>query len=121
MPLTASVTSGVLGATNFWDLDLEVPDGNAGNLLIGGTVTALNGATLNVSGSPLAMPAAPGSGILYVNVQIDVTTGIAVMQSSATADPALVSGNAEVVYRTQLTSTTLDPALDSTQATPDNQ
>ncbi len=119
--MTISTTSGVSGVTaDWWDFDILVPDANAGNLTIAGQIQAAAGTAQAVSAT-LALPAAPSSGTIYVNVQVDVTAGTVTLQQSTSADPAPINTNNVVVYRTQLTSATTDPMLVSTQSTPDAQ
>ena len=121
MSMTISSTSGVSGVTtDWWDFDILIPDANGGNLMIVGQILASGGTVQNVTNT-LAMPTAPGSGTIWVSVQVDVTTGAATLQQSTVSDPVPINGNNVVVYRTQLTVTTTDPMLVAAQSTPDAQ
>ena len=116
MPLTVSNTTGDGVTSTLIDLDIELPDA-PGTLLIAGSVTPVGQAAVAVTGGPLAIPAAPASGSVFYNVQVNTSTGVASVQQSTTADPA-VQANSIVAFRQTLAPTSTDPAL-VPESTPD--
>lgn len=118
MPLTINYIEGDGVTDDSLNIGVQLPDTNGGNLTVLGRVAATGQAAMNVPTTTLAAPAAPASGSLYFNVQVDVTTGVATMQQSTSAPPPAISANNRIVYSQVLTATTLDPALDA-GTTPD--
>ena len=117
MPLTVINQTGDGTVAALIDTAVTLPD--SGSVVqIDGRVTPPGGATVQVTGSPLTMPAAPGSGQIFWNIQVDTGTGAASVQQSTTADPAPISGTALVVFRQTLGATSTDPAL-TAASTPD--
>lgn len=87
----------------------------------GGTTTPIT-----FTGSPLGPINPPGSGSMYYNVQVDPGAGPnfpatvpATLQNSPTGDPAPVSATAIVVYRFVVPTGSVDPALITSNSTPD--
>lgn len=118
MPLTTSNYSGDGVNTVKVDTYIQLPDsGTAVN--VAGSVQAVGSPAVAITGSPLTMPAAPASGSIFWNIQVDTGTGAATVQQSTTADPAPISTTAVVIFRQTLTSTSTDPALVGS-ATPDD-
>lgn len=117
MPATISnfTGDGVTGPR--LDTFVQLPDTGT-NVLVAGSVTATGGPLVPIIGSPLTMPAAPGSGSTFWNIQVDSGTGAASVQQSATADPAPISPTALVVFRQILIPGQVNPALGGS-ATPD--
>jgi len=122
MPVTFAITSGgIKGSTNavetFVQVQIQLPDSFPGNLTISGFVQGvLNGVTQAVmqitngsGGQTIALPAVPGSGNTFWNVQIDVTTGTATIQTSSVADPALLNSNNVIVARQTLPTGATQP------------
>lgn len=88
-----------------------------------------SGSTVNVEGfvqavnlpaqsfsTTVAAPAVPGSGSVFWNIQVDVTSGAVTAQQSTVSDPAPINGNNVVIFRQTLTfgtsgaSLALDPS-----------
>ena len=117
MPLSITSQTGDGLSADFFDVSLALPDSGT-SVAVTGRVQPVNGASVNVSGGPLAIPAAPAAGSVFYNVQIDSASGVATVQQSTTADPAPISGTARVVFRQTLTPTSTDPAT-TPESTPD--
>lgn len=117
MPLTISYLEGNGQADDRLAIQVQLPDGNGGNANVGGAVQAVGQSVQTVSAT-LALPAAPGSGSIFFNIQVDVTSGAATLQQSTSAPPAAINGNNRIVYSQTLTPATTDPALDA-GVTPD--
>lgn len=118
MPITISNYTGDGSGTTKLDCDIQLPDSGTA-VLVGGSVDPSGaGNPVAITGSPLAMPAAPGSGSIFWNIQVDVTTGAATVQQSTSVDPAAINGNNVVVFRQTLVPGNSNPALVAT-ATPD--
>jgi hypothetical protein len=123
MPLTVSYSEGNAATDNQLALSILLPDANGGNASVAGNVQAAS-----VSGTPspafsvgpttIALPAAPGSGSLFFNIQIDLTSGVATLQQSTSAPPSPINANNVIVYSQTLTAATTDPA-ESDGSTPD--
>lgn len=110
MPLTASNYSGDGVTTNKVDTYVQLPDSGT-TVPVQGSVTLIGGGPAPITGSPLTMPTAPGSGSIFWNIQVDGTTGAATVQQSTTADPAPINGNNVVVFRQTLLAGSTDPAI----------
>ena len=118
MPLTTSNYSGDGITAVKVDTYIQLPD--SGTVVnVQGSVTAPGSVPATITGSPLAMPAAPGSGSTYWNIQVDTGTGVATVQQSASADPPPISATAVVIFRQTLVPSSTDPALVGS-ATPDD-
>ena len=117
MPLTASSQTGDGLTADFIDVDLTLPDSGT-SVAVSGRVQPISGVSVNVSGSPLTMPAAPASGSVFWNVQVDMVTGLATVQSSVSADPVPLSLTARIVLRQTLTPASTSAAL-TPESTPD--
>ncbi|GAC1375204.1 MAG: hypothetical protein NVSMB4_03210 [Acidimicrobiales bacterium] len=117
MPLTVTNQSGDGFTADLLDVSVQLPDSGT-SVPVSGRVAAKGAAGQAITGSPLTMPAAPASGSVFWNVQVDVTSGAATVQQSTTADPAPINANNRVVFRQTLTSTSTDAAT-TPASTPD--
>ena len=117
MSLTASNQSGDGVTADFFDTYVQLPDSGTVVLIIG-RVQVVGGPSVNVTGSPLAMPAAPAAGSTFWNIQVDSTSGAATVQQSVSADPAPINANNRVVFRQTLSPTSTDAAT-TPESTPD--
>lgn len=88
---------------------IELPDTGT-TLNLSGSVQAVGATLVTITPATLAMPAAPASGSIFWNVQVDKGSGVATVQQSTSADPAPLANN-EVVLRQTLGTTSTDPAL----------
>jgi hypothetical protein len=91
--------------------------------MIQGYVQKVGNALVTVSGSPIALPAAPASGSVYYIVQIDWTSGTATsgqasVKVSNSGYPSPDAGNIQVFAQT-LTAANPNPGSDMTLSTPD--
>jgi len=117
MPLTITNQSGDGATATLLDVTLQLPDSGTAVQIIGRVQTVgTTGAV--ITGSPLAIPAAPAAGSVFYNIQVDSVTGVATVQQSPAADPPPISPTALVVFRQTLVPTSIDPAL-TPEATPD--
>ena len=119
MPLTIAYLEGNGVADNQIAIALTLPDTNGGQLRVEGAVTPAGGTQQIVGPTNLTLPAAPGSGSIYLNVQVDVTSGVATLQQSTVSAPAPINGNNVIVYSMTLTSTITVDSLDA-GVTPDS-
>ena len=117
MPLTITNQTGDGATVDFEDYSIQLPDAGTA-VQITGRIQKVGGASLTVTGSPLTIPAAPGSGSIFYNIQVDTTTGAATVQQSTSADPAAINANSRVVFRQVLGTTSTDPAT-TPESTPD--
>lgn len=117
MPLTISNYTGDGATAPKLDTYIQLPDSGT-TVLVGGSVTAVNLPLATITGSPLTMPVAPGSGSIFWNIQVDQISGAATVQQSTTADPAPVNGNTLVIFRQTLVPGSIDPAT-TLSSTPD--
>lgn len=118
MPITFSNYTGDGAGSTLLDTVVQLPDSGT-NVLIAGSVDPSGaGNPVAITGSPLTMPAAPGSGSIFWNIQVDTTTGVATVQQSTSADPAPINGNNVVVLRQTLVPSSTNPAITGA-ATPD--
>lgn len=111
MPLTISNYTGDGTSSTNVDCYIQLPDSGTSVLVAGSVNPTGAGGALVVTGSPLTMPAAPGSGSIFWNIQVDATTGAATVQQSTSSDPATIDGNNVVIFRQTLISTSTNPAL----------
>jgi hypothetical protein len=109
MPASYGITTGgivslagsppVLHRRPFAEITFQLPDAFPGNLLLQGIVQGVDAAgtqgkpdtqlaVVTVTPNSLALPAVPGSGNTFWNVQVDPFTGTATIFTSSTADPA---------------------------------
>jgi hypothetical protein len=117
-----SITIGTITGDGIIDplinTNVELPD--AGTTVgISGFVQAIGGLKVDVSGATVTMPAAPGSGSVFWNIQVDAGTGATTVQTSTVADPAPVTGASLTIFRQRLDAGQTDPALVATDSTPD--
>jgi len=117
MPITTSSTTGDGVLSDYLDYDIEIPDSGT-SVSVSGTVQPAGGVAAPMTGSPVTIPAAPGSGSLYYIVQVNKLTGALSVKQSASLVPAADAGNEAIFTQTLLPSST-DPAL-TPDTTPDN-
>jgi len=118
VPITTTNVTGDGFTTPMLRVSVELPD--SGSVLgIQGTVQLAGQPTVNVSGSPLAIPPVPGSGSTFWNVQVDANTGVATIQTSSIADPAPITPTSLIVFRQRLDvgATTVNDLI-ATDSTP---
>lgn len=113
---TGGITSDGVTRYTLVDTWVELPDAYPGNVLIVGAVQAVAAAlpsgasnaayqTLQtLQTNSLALPAVPGSGQTYWNIQVDVTSGATTIQTSNSAPPAPINGNNVIVCASQVNS-----------------
>jgi hypothetical protein len=118
MPLSISYFEGTGVSDNQIAVAVTLPDTNGGSLVVEGGVIPAGGASQKVGPTTLTLPAAPGSGSIYLNVQVDVTSGVATLQQSTTAPPVAINGNNVIVYSMTIPAGVSDDALDA-GVTPD--
>ena len=118
MPQTITNLTGDGVVDDLYDVTLALPDAGTAVTIIGRIVPMGTTTNVTITGSPLAIPAAPASGSVFYNIQVDSVTGLATVQQSTVADPAAITGTAKIVFRQILTPTSTDPALVSS-STPD--
>jgi hypothetical protein len=127
MGLTISYSEGNGIADDQLNIGVQLPDTNGGNLIVIGAIAPAGSPPDSFGPTTLACPAAPGSGSIYWNVQVDpyvVGGNPSIQQSTSAAPAALASGDGvsghvqRIVYSCVLTSSTTDPALDA-GTTPD--
>lgn len=95
---------------------IELPDSGT-SVTVGGTVLdPAVGTVQAITGSPVTIPAAPGSGSIYYVIQVATATGAATVKQSTTAMPTSDAGNV-VIFQQTLGTTNTDPAL-AASATP---
>jgi len=104
-------------------LNIALPDANGGSIAVNGNCTAQGLSQVAVSGTVNA-PTAPGSGLIYFNIQIDPTNGSVALLQSTSAQPAPATAAdgvslKRIVYNTVIAPANTDPALDA-GTTPDN-
>jgi hypothetical protein len=86
MPVTLSINTGDGKNTLKIQAALTLPDSGT-SLSLAGTIQQPGQNPVALTGSPLTMPAAPGSGSIFWNVQVNYLTGAAVVVQSTVADP----------------------------------
>lgn len=118
MPLTVLNTTGDGVSATWIDAQIQLPDSGT-SVKVTGNVCLPGGTPVNVTGSPVTIPAAPGSGSIFYNIQVDGTTGAATVQQSTSADPAPINGNSVVIFRQTLVPSSTDPATTG-ETTPDS-
>ena len=120
MSLTVTNQTGDGVLDDLFNVVVTLPDTGTA-VQLDGYVQPVGGPSMNITGGPLTIPAAPApaSGSVFYNIQVDSVAGAASVQQSTTADPALVTGTSRVVFRQTLTPSVTDPALGA-ESTPDN-
>lgn len=111
MPMTISNYSGDGTSSVNIDSYIQLPDSGTSVLVAGSVNPVGTSGALTITGSPLTMPAAPGSGSIFWNIQVDTTTGASTVQQSTSSDPVAIDGNNVVIFRQTLISTSTNPAL----------
>lgn len=111
------ITGDGIGATAI-RFSLSLPDSGT-SALIDGEVQTVGASVQAITGSPLSIPAAPASGTIFWNVQVDTTSGAATVQQSTSVDPAPINPNNIVIFRQSLIPGNTDPATVATDTTPD--
>ena len=118
MGLTIGTVTGDAIIDPLINTNVELPD--AGTTVgISGYVQAIGGKPVDVTGTTVTMPAAPGTGSTFWNIQVDTVTGATTVQTSPTADPGPISGTTLTIFRQRLDAGVTDPALAATSSTPD--
>ena len=118
MGLTIGTITGDGVTAPIINTNVELPD--AGTVVgISGYVQAIGGKPVDVTGTTVTMPAAPGSGSTFWNIQVDTVTGATTVQTSASADPGPVAASTLTIFRQRLDAGQTDPALVTTDSTPD--
>ncbi len=98
---------------------VELPDSGT-TVNISGYVQLVGGQPVDLTGTTVTMPAAPGSGSTYWNINVDAGNGGATtVQTSSVADPGALNTTSLVIFRQRLDVGQIDPALVSTDSTPD--
>jgi hypothetical protein len=100
------------------NINVELPDSGT-TVGISGYVQAIGGPKVDLAGATVTMPVAPGSGSTFWNIQVDTGSGATTVQTSAASDPSPGSATSLVVFRQRLDAGVTDPALASTDSTPD--
>jgi len=116
LTVTNQTGDGVLD--DLFNVVVTLPDTGTA-VQLDGYVQPVGGPSVNITGGPLTIPAAPASGSVFYNIQVDSVAGAASVQQSTTADPPPVTGTSRVVFRQTLTPSVTDPALGA-ESTPDN-
>jgi hypothetical protein len=100
--------------------NIQMPD-TGSSVLVGGQVHKVGNPAVAITGSPLTFPAAPGSGIINVIVQVNWTTGAASIKQNTTPGvfPTVDAGNIQI-FQTVLQTTTSNLALCASNVTPDS-
>ncbi len=119
MPMTIQFLEGTGVLDNMVAIAVTLPDGNGGSLAVEGAVTPAGGSQQKVGPTTLTLPAAPASGSIFLNVQVDVTSGIATLQQSTVSAPAAINANNVIVYSMTLTPATTVDSQDA-GTTPDS-
>jgi len=116
MPLTISNVTGDGVSTTMVQSAIEVPDSGT-TVLVTGQIINPTAGTFPLSGSPLTIPAVPGSGSVFYILQASLTTGVVTVKQSPTAMPTVDAGNT-LLFSQSLVAGQADPALDQS-TTPD--
>ena len=78
-------------------LKVSLPDAYPGNVTFAGKISPVAGNQLQPSmlmtGSPIALPAVPGSGTTWWALQVNLTTGAVTLLTSSTGAPTAAAGN----------------------------
>lgn len=96
---------------------VELPDSGSSVLASGTILDPAVGTAQTITGSPVAIPAAPGSGSIFYVIQASTTTGAATVKQSTSAVPVADAGNV-VIFQQTLVPTSTSPAL-APSGTPD--
>jgi hypothetical protein len=76
---------------------VTLPDTYPGNVTFAGRVSPVSGSALGASvamtGLPIALPAVPGSGTVFWALQVNLATGAVTMKTSTVAAPTADTGN----------------------------
>lgn len=99
--------------------NIQLPDAGS-SVLINGRIQVPASAALDITGSPLTFPAAPGAGIINVIIQVNTATGAASIKQNTSPGvfPTPDAGNTQV-FQTVLQTTDTNLALDADNVTPD--
>lgn len=109
MPITISNSTGDGVTSTLIQSSIELPDSGT-NVLLAGTVQAPGGTAMVITGSPLTMPVAPGSGSTYWIIQVNTNTGAASIKQSTSGMP-LADPNNMIISSQTLVPGNTDPAL----------
>lgn len=96
---------------------IALPDSGTSVAVAGTVLDPAVGTQQTITGSPVTIPAAPGSGNIYYVIQVATATGAATVKQSTSAIPVADAGNA-MVFQQTLVPTSTDPAL-TPAVTPD--
>ena len=117
MPITISNSTGDGITSNRIDTDIELPDTGTGVSIVG-TVMPAGGVTVNLTGSPIAAPAAPATGLVYWAIEANLTTGALAVIQSTTGTPTVDAGCIILFLQTLAPGQTSD-TLAGADSTPD--
>lgn len=119
MPLTVQFYEGDGVNDDKYDLAIQIPDGNGGTANVSGGITPAGQALVPVNGT-CSIPAAPGSGSIFFNIQVDTGNAgaVALLQSTVSA-PAVQNGTSRIVYSGTLSPTTTSDSGQIAGVTPD--
>ena len=117
MPITISNSTGDGVMSPRIDTDIELPDTGTGVSVVG-TVTPAGGATVSVTGSPVAAPATPATGLVYWAIEANLTTGALAVIQSTTGAPTVDAGCIILFLQTLAPGQTSD-TLAGADSTPD--
>ena len=99
-------------------LIIALPDANGGTATVTGSVQQATQLAVSVNAS-LALPAAPGSGLIFYNLQVDLVSGVVTVMQDPAVFPQPVSPTARVIFNQVLSPSNIDPAYDPNSSTPD--
>jgi hypothetical protein len=85
---------------------------------ITGSVESVGNPIVTLTGSPITVPIAPATGLIYYILQANTTTGAVTVKQSVGAMPTADALNQQI-FSTILQTTDLNPALDADNITPD--
>ena len=117
MPITISNSSGDGLTSPRIDTDIELPDSGT-SVTVVGVVQPAGGANVNLTGSPVAAPSPPASGLTYWAIEANLTTGALAVIQSPSAPPAADAGCIIIFLQTLSPGQTNDTLAGST-STPD--
>lgn len=120
MPRTISDNTGDGVSSNLVIFSAQLPD-SGGSVVIGGQIQAIGQSVVQITGSPLTFPSAPGSGVINVIIQVNTTTGAASIKQNTTAGtmPVVDAGNIQI-FQTVMQVSDTSLALDADNVTPDS-
>ncbi len=117
MPITISNQTGDGVSAPLVQSGIEIPDSGT-SVLVSGQVQAPGSPAVPLTGSPVAIPAVPGTGTTFYILQANTGSGAVTVKQSSSSMPAVDSGNVLLMSQS-LVAGQADPALDQS-ATPDS-